>query len=79
MDEEIAAAIELLRAAGTDTAGVEAKAAAGGFSGTALLQSISAFANTGSGLVLLGVDEESGFQVVDIDASKLASQLAAAC
>jgi len=38
MDEEIAAAIELLRAAGTDTAGVEAKAAAGGFPGPALLK-----------------------------------------
>ena len=33
MDEEIAAAIELLRAAGTDTEGVEAKAAAAVFIG----------------------------------------------
>ena len=76
MDQRIAAAIELLRAAGTDTEGVEVKAAAGGFPGPALLKSISAFANTGTGLILLGVDEESGFEVVDVDASQLASQLA---
>jgi ATP-dependent DNA helicase RecG len=79
MHEDVAAALELLRAAGTDTEGVEAKAAAGGFPGAALLKSISAFANTGTGLILLGVDEESGFEVVDVDASKLASQLAAVC
>jgi ATP-dependent DNA helicase RecG len=79
MQDEIEAAIELLRAAGTDTEGVEAKAAAGGFPGPALLKSISAFANTGTGLILLGVDEESGFEVVGVDASQLASQLAATC
>lgn len=79
MDEEVESAIELLRAAGTDTEEIEAKAAAGGLPGASLLRSISAFANTGTGLILLGLDEGSGFELVDIDASALASQLADAC
>lgn len=79
MDEDLASAIELLRAAGTDTQEIEAKAAAGGFPGPSLLRSISAFANTGTGLILLGLDEETGFEIVEIDASKLSSQLADAC
>ena len=77
--EDVESALELLRAAGTDTNAIEAKSAAGGHPGQSLLRSLSAFANTGTGLILLGVDEESGFEIVEIDASGLASYVANAC
>lgn len=75
---EVLEAIALLRAAGTDTQGVEAKSAAGGLP-KSVRHSLSAFANTAGGLVLLGVDEEDDFRVVDVDASRLASHLSDVC
>lgn len=76
--DEVVDALALLRAAGTDTQHVEAKSQEGGWS-KSVLDSISAFANTSGGLILLGVDEETDFSVVEIDAAALADRLANAC
>ncbi|MDR0944884.1 MAG: putative DNA binding domain-containing protein [Bifidobacteriaceae bacterium] len=56
--------IARLRTLGTDTASIEAKAAAGGFP-RSLADSLSAFANSDAGgWVLLGLDERNGFAPV---------------
>lgn len=75
LEEDALEALDRMRAVGTDLAAIEAKSAAGGMPSSAL-DTLSAFANTGGGLLLLGVDESSGFSVVDVDAPKLASDLA---
>ena len=69
--------VQRLRAAGTDLQSVEVKKAAGGLPQTAL-ESVCAFANAGGGLLILGLTEE-GFTPVDINAPKLAADLASAC
>lgn len=68
-------AVAQLRSIGTDTAGIEAKAGAGGLP-KSVLETVSAFSNTEGGLILLGLDEHRDFAPVEIDASKLASDLA---
>lgn len=77
LDQELHELVAGLRALGSDDADVEAKR-----SETALPQSIrqslSAFANTAGGTILLGLDEGSGFQAVGVrDAAKLCADLAA--
>ncbi len=67
-----------LRAAGTDLTTVEVKAAAGGLP-KSIAETASAFANTDGGVILLGLDEGTGFTPVEIDAGKLGSDLASAC
>lgn len=57
--------LEQLRRLGTDHQWVEVKKAAGGFP-MDLWKSVSALANTGGGLVLLGIDENSGFEIVGL-------------
>lgn len=52
--------VSRLRRQGQDDARVEAKAAAGGIPKD-IWRSVSAFANTGGGLIILGLDERSGF------------------
>lgn len=68
-------AVVQLRSVGTDTAGIEAKAGAGGLP-RSVLETVSAFSNTEGGLILLGLDEGRDFAPVQIDAAKLASDLA---
>ena len=69
--------VQRLRAAGTDLQSVEVKKAAGGLPQTAL-ESVCAFANASGGWLILGLTEE-GFRPVNIDAPKLAADLASAC
>lgn len=73
LDVEAVEAVNRMRRLGDDLLDVEAKSAAGGLPRRGLLETCCAFANTEGGFVLLGVAQEAGFQVVDIQASKLAS------
>lgn len=66
-----------VRAAGTDLRDIEIKAAKGGLP-RSVKNSVSAFANTNDGLILLGLSE-SDFLPVPIDAPKLAHDLASTC
>ena len=70
-------AVGRLRLARTNLRTVEAKAAKGGLPPT-VNESVAAFANTHGGLLLLGLDEP-GFRTVDVDAPKLAGDLASTC
>ena len=55
-----------LRRQGSDTRGIEAKAAHGGYPQNTA-ETMSAFANTpGGGVLVLGIDEARGFQVVGV-------------
>jgi ATP-dependent DNA helicase RecG len=79
-EDEVIEHIEALRGAATDTANVEAKS-----SGMALPKSVretlSSFSNTsGGGVLLLGVDEKSGFAVTGVhDAAKTQADLSSMC
>lgn len=67
--ERVVEAVERLRRQGTDDAWCEAKACADGL-GRSVWESVSAFANTSGGLLLLGLDEREGFAPVpSFDAS----------
>ena len=79
LDEEVAAIVSSLRALGADDSDVEAKRAE-----TALPKSVretlSAFANTHGGVLILGLDEPAGFQATGVrDAAKIAADLASLC
>ncbi len=78
LQSEVDELVPRLRAVGTDLQRFEVKSAEGGFPRSSL-DSVSAFANSGSGLLLFGLDESAGFAVVDLDVAQLASDLAAAC
>ncbi|MGF1666019.1 MAG: ATP-binding protein [Acidimicrobiia bacterium] len=67
-----------MRAAGTDLTTVEVKAAAGGLP-KSIVETVSAFSNSGGGLIILGHDELADFSPVNVDAGKLAADLASAC
>lgn len=69
--------IGMLRSQGSDTTAIEAKAALGGLP-KSLTPTLSAFANMpGGGLVILGLDEASGFRATGVaDAAALAAALA---
>jgi ATP-dependent DNA helicase RecG len=75
--EEIVAS---LRQVGADLTHVEAKRA-GRELPRRLWETLSAFANTpGGGVIILGIDEESGFQVTGVaDPARLQSDLASLC
>lgn len=77
LQELVNSAVGRIRAAGCDLQAVEVKRASGGLPRSAL-ESVCAFANTVGGLLLLGLSE-GDFRPVDIDAPKLASDLASAC
>lgn len=60
---ELSAVVDRLRAIDTDSRFIEVKSAAGGFP-KSIRETISAFSNSaGGGLVLLGLDERSGFEL----------------
>ena len=69
--------VERIRAAGTDLQSVEVEQAAGGLP-RSTIESVCAFANARGGLLLLGLSD-GDFRPVDIDAPKLATDLASAC
>ncbi len=72
-DPELADLLTRLRGAGTDFAGVEAKAAHGGLPKD-IWQTVSAFANSGGGVLILGADERQQFNVVGVHQPKATLQ-----
>ena len=70
--------VDLLRAEGSDVSGIEAKAAHQGYPKD-LAPTLSAFGNMpGGGLIVLGLDERSGFEAVGVyDAADAQARLAA--
>ncbi|MGQ0847058.1 MAG: ATP-binding protein [Sporichthyaceae bacterium] len=75
--QEVHELVAGLRAHGSDDSDVEAKRSETALP-QSLRQSLSAFANTAGGTIVLGLDESSGFQAVGArDAPKLSSDLAA--
>ena len=78
LQEMVNEAISRVRTAGTDLSDVEVKKAAGG-SPKSLPETVSAFANTNGGLLILGLDEQAGFVPVGVDPKPLAVALANAC
>lgn len=71
--------VTLLRASATDLADVEVKAAAGGLP-KSLRETLSAFSNGHGGVVLLGLDESSGFRpAAGFDARRIQDGVAAMC
>jgi len=70
-------ALDILRFEGNDNQYYEVKAATGGFPETAAA-TICAFANTpGGGVLILGVDENLGFEVVGVYDAKACQQILA--
>lgn len=78
LQNEADAAVARLRLAKTDLQWVEAKRAERGLP-QSLAETVSAFANAGGGLILLGLDEAAGFTPVPIDAPSLADGVAQTC
>lgn len=75
---DLAAAIKHMRQSGTDLAEYEVKASAGGFP-KSIPETISAFANTHGGTIILGVSEQDGFKPVEgTDIKMLQEKLAQA-
>lgn len=76
-DEDLADLVARLRLQGSDDARVEVKAAAGGVP-KSLWSTVSAFANTGGGTIILGLDESAGFVPADgFDADRVVDQVVA--
>lgn len=76
-NEDLAAAVERMRVAGTDLTEYELKSAEGGFPKTTA-DSISAFANTQGGAIVFGIRERGGFHAVDIDVKTIQANCAQA-
>jgi plasmid stabilization system protein ParE len=79
LDEDLAEIVLKLRAHGADDADVEAKRAERKLP-RSVRSTLSAFANTAGGVIILGLDEEGGFASSGVaDAAKLESDLASVC
>ena len=76
-NNDLAAAVERMRMAGTDFAEYELKSAEGG-APKSIPDTISAFANTNGGTVIFGIRERRGFHAVDIDAKAVQAYCAQA-
>jgi len=75
---DLMSALEKMKKAGTDLAEYEVKTAAGGFP-KSIPETISAFANTHGGTIILGISEKAGFTPVpDLETKTLQSKLAQA-
>jgi ATP-dependent DNA helicase RecG len=76
MPVDLAQLLATLRSLGTDTSGVEAKRATGGFPEN-LITTMCAFANRpGGGIILLGVDEDADFRSALTDAPRYSRRIA---
>jgi ATP-dependent DNA helicase RecG len=79
LDTELAEIVGNLRTIGADIADVEVKKAHGGLP-KSLRETLSAFANTQGGVIVLGLDETRGFRATGLsDPAKLAADLGAMC
>jgi ATP-dependent DNA helicase RecG len=79
LDAELAEIVDNLRVIGADIADVEVKKAHGGLP-KSLRETLSAFANTRGGVIILGLDEAQGFTAAGLpDPAKLAADLGAMC
>lgn len=73
--DELRRRVALLRSLGSDNGTTEAKSAAGGLP-TKIWRAVSAFANTAGGEILLGLNEEDGFQpAAGFDAGRILDAL----
>lgn len=78
-DPDLPSLVRLLRRRATDLPSVEAKAAGGGLPKSAR-ETLSAFSNDRGGVLLLGLDEGTGFQAAPgFDAAKIRDDLASLC
>lgn len=76
-EEELTAAVERMRMAGTDLCEYELKSASGGIP-KETAESISAFANSSGGAIVFGIRESGGFRSVAIDVKAIQSGAAQA-
>lgn len=78
-DQELTEIVENLRVLGSDVSDVEVKKAEGGLPRSAR-DSLVAFANTRGGTLILGLDEQAGFEPTGLsDPAKMSSDLGAMC
>ncbi|AYD90722.1 AAA family ATPase [Actinomyces lilanjuaniae] len=76
-DEELTERVAQVRAHGSDDARTEVKSAAGGLP-KSLWETVSAFANTDGGTIILGLDEREGFAPAEgFDADRIMDALVA--
>ncbi|TNC22872.1 RNA-binding domain-containing protein [Amycolatopsis alkalitolerans] len=79
LDEELGDVVKNLRALGADDADVEAKRAEDRLP-RSVRDTLSAFANTRGGMLILGLDEMSGFRASGVrNAAKMVADLGAVC
>lgn len=79
LDAELAEIVDNLRTIGADIADVEVKKAQGGLP-KSLRETLSAFANTQGGVIILGLDEAQGFRPTGLsDPARLAADFGAMC
>lgn len=79
LNEELAEIVANLRAIGGDIAEIEVKRASGGLPKT-VRETLSAFSNTRGGVLILGLDEKTGFGAVGVsDPAKMSADLASLC